>query len=76
MERVYRDCPISINHKNTMAYLVELEMVDFDVILGMDCLHADYASIECSTQVFKFQIPNEPVIGLSSSSTVPNGHFI
>ena len=35
-KRVYHDCPISINHKNTMADLVELDMVDFDVILGMD----------------------------------------
>jgi len=35
-ERVYRDCPVSINNKNTMADLVELDMVDFDVILGMD----------------------------------------
>ncbi|KAH0715252.1 hypothetical protein KY284_008157 [Solanum tuberosum] len=33
-KRVYRDCVISINHKNTMANLVELDMVDFDVILG------------------------------------------
>ena len=35
-ERVCHDCPISINHKITMADLVELDMVDFDVILGMD----------------------------------------
>ncbi|KAH0679012.1 hypothetical protein KY284_020097 [Solanum tuberosum] len=32
-ERVYRDCTISVNHKSTMANLVELDMVDFDVIL-------------------------------------------
>ena len=35
-ESVYHDCPISINHKNTMSDLVELDMVHFDVILGMD----------------------------------------
>ena len=34
-KRVYR-CPVSINHKNTMTDLVESDMVDFDVILGMD----------------------------------------
>ena len=27
-ERVYRDCPVFINHKSTMADLVELDMVD------------------------------------------------
>ena len=31
-ELVYHDCVISINHKDTMAYLIELDMVDFDVI--------------------------------------------
>ena len=45
-ERIYRYCPISINHKNTMTDLVELNIVDFDVILGMDWLHAYYASID------------------------------
>ena len=29
-ERVYHDCHVSINHKNTMADLVELDLVDFD----------------------------------------------
>ncbi|KAH0683182.1 hypothetical protein KY290_021771 [Solanum tuberosum] len=75
-ERVNRDCPISINHKNTMADLVELDMVDFDVILGMDWLYACYASIDCRIRVAKFQIPNEPVIEWSSSSAAPKGRFI
>ena len=35
-ERVYRDCTISINHKSTLTDLVELDMIDFDVILGMN----------------------------------------
>ncbi|KAH0784113.1 hypothetical protein KY290_003711 [Solanum tuberosum] len=74
-ERVYRD-PVSINHKSTMADLVELDMVDFDVILGMDWLHASYASIDCRTRVVKFQFPSEPVLEWSSSSAVPKGRFI
>ena len=36
IERVYRDCPISASNKSTMTDLVELDMIDFDVILGMD----------------------------------------
>ncbi|XP_015081426.1 uncharacterized protein LOC107025074 [Solanum pennellii] len=35
-ERVYPDCVISIDQKHTLADLIELDMVDFDVILGMD----------------------------------------
>ena len=33
---VYRNCPIYVFHKITPCDLIELEMVDFDVILGMD----------------------------------------
>ncbi|KAG5571441.1 hypothetical protein H5410_061207 [Solanum commersonii] len=43
-ERVYPDCTIFVNHKSTMVDLVELDMVDFDVILGIDWLHACYLS--------------------------------
>ncbi|KAG5586522.1 hypothetical protein H5410_046956 [Solanum commersonii] len=75
-ERVYRDCPDSINHKSSMADLVKLDMVDFDVILGMDWLHACYASLDCRTRVVKFQFSNEPVLEWSSSSAVPKGRFI
>ena len=44
---------LSINHENAMANLVELDMVDFNVILGMDWLHACYASLDCRTRVVK-----------------------
>ena len=33
-QRVYRDCPVSINHKCTMVDFVELDMVEFAVNLG------------------------------------------
>ncbi|WMV07854.1 hypothetical protein MTR67_001239 [Solanum verrucosum] len=59
-----------------MADLVELDMVDFDVILGVDWLHACYASIDCRTRAVKFQFPNEPVIEWGCSSTGPKGRFI
>ena len=59
-----------------MTYLIELDMVDFDGILGMDWLHACYASIDNKTQLVKFQIPNDPVIEWSSSSVVTTGRFI
>ncbi|MCF6774915.1 hypothetical protein L3H44_11020, partial [Corynebacterium sp. MC-12] len=34
--KVYRSCPICILHKILPCDLVELDMVDFDIILGMD----------------------------------------
>ena len=35
-KRVYHDCPVAFSHKSTMDDLIELDMVDFDVIIGMD----------------------------------------
>ena len=59
-----------------MTNLVKLDMVEFDVILGIDWFYAYYSLIDVNTQVVKFKIPNEPVEEWSSSSTVPKGHFI
>lgn len=36
VERVYRDCVVSIHFRDTFTGLIELEMIDYDVILGMD----------------------------------------
>ena len=70
-ERVYRDCRNSINHKNTMADLVELDKVNFDVILDMDLLYACSASIDCRSRVVKFRVPNEQVIEWCCNSATP-----
>ena len=60
--RVYRNCPVTVFQKVTSADLAELEMVDFDVILGMDWLHSCYASVDCRTRIVRFQFPNEPIL--------------
>ena len=33
---VYRNCVMSIHSRETMADLIELDLIDFDAILGMD----------------------------------------
>lgn len=45
VERFYHDCSISINCKDAMADLLELDLADLDVILAMDSIHACYASV-------------------------------
>ena len=45
-EKVYCDCTFSVNHKSTMTDIIQLDIVDFDVILGMDQLHSYYALID------------------------------
>lgn len=73
---VYCECPISINHKNTMADLVELDIIDFNVIHGIDSIHAFYVSVDCRTRVVKFKFPNDLVLEWKSSSAVPKCRFI
>ncbi|XP_070036828.1 uncharacterized protein [Nicotiana tomentosiformis] len=36
--RIYSGCPFKVYHRPTVADLVEFEMADFDVIMGMDWL--------------------------------------
>ena len=62
VERVYRNCPIMLPNRVTHVELVELDMADFDVILGMDWLHDRFASIDCRTRIVKFNFPNEPLL--------------
>ena len=43
VEKVYRYCLVTFEGSNTYVHLVILEMVDFDVILGMTCLSPNFA---------------------------------
>ncbi|KAJ1416417.1 Aspartic peptidase domain superfamily [Sesbania bispinosa] len=56
---VYRSCVVSIGGKELFANLIALDMVDFDVILGMDWLASHYATLDCHNKVVKFEMPGE-----------------
>ena len=53
-QKVYKKCLVTILHRVLLADLIELDMVDFDVILGMDWLYSSYFSINFQTRVVKF----------------------
>ena len=59
--RVFRSCPISLPNRVSYVDLVELDMHDFDIILGMGWLHACFASIDCRIRVVRLNFSNEPV---------------
>ncbi|XP_070046910.1 uncharacterized protein [Nicotiana tomentosiformis] len=60
--QVYRDCVVMVRGRDTMANLIELGMVDFDVIIGMNWIYSCFANIDCRTRTVRFEFPNEPVI--------------
>ncbi|XP_070045506.1 uncharacterized protein [Nicotiana tomentosiformis] len=60
--RLYQGYTVSVRSHQTSADLVELEMLDFDAIMGMDWLAACYATIDCRAKIARFHFPGEPVL--------------
>jgi hypothetical protein len=56
---ICKSCVTKIAYRELVADITLLEMKDFDVILGMDWLAANYASVDCRSKKVKFQIPSE-----------------
>ncbi|XP_070050318.1 uncharacterized protein [Nicotiana tomentosiformis] len=73
---VYRDCTVLINDRPTSVDFVELVMLDFDVIMGMDWLAACYANIDCRAKLVRFYFPGEPVLEWKGNAATPKGKFI
>ncbi|XP_070046422.1 uncharacterized protein [Nicotiana tomentosiformis] len=65
--RVYKGCIVLVQGCRTEADLIELEMVDFDVIMGMDLLSSCYAMLDCRAKIVRFQLPNEEVLDMKGS---------
>ena len=68
---VYRNCPIMLTNRITYVELVELDMVEFDIILGMDWLHCCFDTIDCRTRLVKFKFPNELVLKWKGGYFIP-----
>ncbi|KAL0546400.1 hypothetical protein IC582_016308 [Cucumis melo] len=55
-------CQIEIAGHVIEVTLLVLDMLDFDVILGMDWLAANHASIDCSRKEVDVSLSSEPVV--------------
>ena len=57
---VYPGCPVLIEDVVMPANLLPLDLADFDVILGADWLHYNYADIHCREKTVTFRRPGLP----------------
>ncbi|XP_070003070.1 uncharacterized protein [Nicotiana sylvestris] len=73
---IYKGCPVKVHLRLTVADLVELEMLDFDVIMGMVWLESCYAKVGCRTKIVSFEFPGEPVLEWKGDVVAPRGRFI
>lgn len=56
VEYVYRSCEVFVAGRDTLVDLTILDMINFDVILGMDWLASYHATLDCHHKVLKFDI--------------------
>ncbi|XP_070050506.1 uncharacterized protein [Nicotiana tomentosiformis] len=75
-KRVYKDCIVVVHSRSTVADQIELDMVEFDVIMGMDLLASCYANIDFRSNMVRFQFPWEPILEWKSNTASPRGRFI
>ncbi|XP_073019465.1 uncharacterized protein [Primulina eburnea] len=59
---IYRDCKISIGNQTFSVDLIQLIMVDFDIILGMDWLARNSAIVACKEKRIKLRTPDQEEI--------------
>ena len=63
VEKVYRSCLVTFMGNNTHVDLVILEMVDFDVILGMTWLSPNFAILNCNAKTVTLAKPGtDPLV--------------
>ncbi|XP_070014392.1 uncharacterized protein [Nicotiana sylvestris] len=74
--RVYRGYTVIVCSHQTSANLAELQMMDFDAIMGMYWLAACYATVDCRAKAVGFHFPGEPVIEWVGNIETPRGGFI
>nr|XP_027186773.1 uncharacterized protein LOC101514449 [Cicer arietinum] len=64
---VYRSCDVTIDGKVLPVDLVVIDLIGFDVILGMDWLALHHATLDCHNKVVKFEIPGQSVFSFQGA---------
>ncbi|XP_069151842.1 uncharacterized protein [Solanum lycopersicum] len=75
-KRVYRNCIVIVSDRDTLADLVELYMVDYDVIIGTDWIPSCYARLDCRIKLVNYQFPKEAVLEWKGNIGAQRDKFI
>ncbi|XP_073024377.1 uncharacterized protein [Primulina eburnea] len=60
--KIHRNCIVYINEHTFNAELIQVNMVEFDVILGMDWLSKSHAIVDCRHKIIKLRTPSQKEI--------------
>lgn len=60
--KIYRNCVMSIFYREELVDLIELNMLDFHVILGMEWVYLCYAILYCRTRRVTLHFLDELVL--------------
>lgn len=60
VDKVYHDCLISVQRVGTAIDLMILEMVEFDIIMGIYWWVSCHANLECYTKTMIIRVPERP----------------
>ncbi|XP_070003113.1 uncharacterized protein [Nicotiana sylvestris] len=60
VDRIYRSCVVTIGSLETSVVLLLLDMVDFDVIFGMDWMSPYHAILDCHAKTVTLALPGLP----------------
>ena len=72
VEKVYRSCLVTFVGRNTHVDLIILEMVDFDVILGMTWLSPNFAILDCNAKTLTLAKPEtDPLVWEGDYTSTP-----
>ena len=72
VEKVYRSCLVTFMGNNTHVDLVILEIVDFDVILGMTWLSPNFPILDCNAKTMTLAKPGtDPLVWEGDYTTNP-----
>lgn len=53
-KQVYKGCIVSIPTRITKIDIIELEMIDFHMIMGMNWVSSCYANVDCRAKIVRF----------------------